>query len=48
MKTKLSIFTGLALALVLGLLVAPAHAWWGNDYYDDYYGPWGGGFQFAW
>ena len=41
MKTKLSIFAGLALAGALGLATGPANAWWGgNDYYG---GPWGGG-----
>ena len=44
MKTKLSIFAGLALAGTLGLATAPASAWWGDDdYYYDRYGPWGGG-----
>ena len=36
----------IAVAIVAGtaaLGASTASAWWGNDYYDDYYGPWGGG-----
>ena len=36
----------IAVAIVTGtaaLCASTASAWWGNDYYDGYYGPWGGG-----
>ena len=43
MKNTLKIVAVTALAGAATLGTGSAAAWWGNDYYDDYYGPWGGG-----
>ncbi len=43
MKNTLKIVAVTALAGAATLGAGSAAAWWGNDYYDDYYGPWGGG-----
>jgi len=43
MKNTLKIVAVTALAGAATLGTGSAVAWWGNDYYDDYYGPWGGG-----
>lgn len=43
MKNTLKIVAVTALAGAATLGTGSAAAWWGHDYYDDYYGPWGGG-----
>ena len=43
MKNTLKMVAVTALAGAATLGAGSAAAWWGHDYYDDYYGPWGGG-----
>jgi len=43
MKNTLKMVAVTALAGAATLGASSASAWWGNDYYDGWGGPWGGG-----